>query len=242
MILQVLRLCISPQKFADLGISYKLLKIGKFLQMTEKVFKQAFLDFDSMDLKKAEEVDKLTSSILVKQLDVMNSEVSIKDKRFLNVKPQANVKRSEKIGHCYFTSVLFDDYMEYFVQENITDFRVRGLDLYCTEDKIVGLQCVYVTKEEEIEAPSHIATGNGVKKISIEFKPKEFITEIYGELDKQDNISALTLTTNLGNSWTAGGKGGKKFKLQPPSSGYILVGVGGSFRSKGIDSLYFYYL
>lgn len=230
------------QKFADLGISYKVLKIGKFLDLMEKVFKQTFLDIECMELKKAEHLDQMTTAILVKQLEIVNSQISIKDKRFLNMRPKGNLKRTEKIGQCYFSSVLFDDYFEYFVEEGITEFKVRTLNLFYTKEALVGVQCVYVTKDEEIEAPARVAANTNARKVSLEFGPKEYLTEISGEVDQRENLCSLTLMTNMNKKIQVGGPGVRKFKLPTPPSGYILASVGGSFRSRGIDSLYFYYV
>jgi len=230
------------QKFADMGISYKLLKIGKFLDLMEKIFKQTFLDIDSMELKKAEHLDQMTTTILVKQLDAINNEVSIKDRRFLKVMPRGNIKRSEKVGQCYFTSVLFDDYLEYFMEENITDFRVRTLNIFHSQDAIVGVQCVYITDDEEIEAPARIAHNNNIRQASIEFAPKEYITEIVGELDQKENLASLMIITSMNKRLRVGNEGVRKFRINVPASGYVLAGVGGSFRNRGIDSLYFYYV
>lgn len=230
------------QRFADMGISYKLLKIGKFLDLMEKIFKQTFLDIDSMELKKAEHLDQMTTTILVKQLDAINNEVSIKDKRFLKVMPKGNIKRSEKAGQCYFTSILFDDYLEYFMEENITDFRVRTLNIFHSQEAIVGVQCVYVTEDEEIEAPARIAHNQNLRQASIEFAPKEYITEISGELDQKENLTSLTIVTSMNKRIKVGAEGVRKFRVNVPPSGYVLAGVGGSFRNRGIDSIYFYYI
>ena len=230
------------QRFADMGISYKLLKIGKFLDLMEKIFKQTFLEIDSMELKKAEHLDQMTTTILVKQLDAINNEVSIKDKRFLKVMPKGNIKRSEKIGQCYFTSILFDDYLEYFMEENITDFRVRTLNIFHSQDAIVGVQCVYVTEDEEIEAPARIAHNHSLRQASIEFAPKEYITEISGDLDQKENLTSLLIVTSMNKRIKVGTEGVRKFRVNVPPSGYVLAGVGGSFRNRGIDSIYFYYI
>jgi len=230
------------QRFADLNIQYKLLKIGKFLDLMDKIFSNTFLDMESMELKKAEHLDQMTTGILVKQLDTINNEVSIKDKRFLNVAPKGELKRSEKIGQCYFTSVLFDDYVEYFLEENITGFKVRSLNLFYTPDSIVGIQCVYVTDEEEIEAPARIAHNNGAKKVTLELGVNEFITEVSGEVDARGNLASLFLCTNMNKKTRIGGQGVRKFRVNVPASGYSLAAIGGSYRNRGIDSLYFYYV
>ena len=230
------------QRFADLNIQYKLLKIGKFLDLMDKVFKHTFLDMESMELKKAEHLDQMTTAILVRQLDTINNEISIKDKRFLNVAPKGDLKRSEKIGQCYFTSVLFDDYVEYFLEENITGFKVRTLNLFYTQEAIVGIQCVYVTDEEEIEAPARIAQNNGAKQVSLELGMKEYITEVSGEVDARENLVSLYLCTNLNKKIRIGGHGVRKFRVNVPASGYSLAAIGGSYRNRGIDSLYFYYV
>lgn len=230
-------------KFWELDISYRLLKIGKLLDKMEKDFSRSIKDMFTVELKKAEDLKKLTSSLIETQLEILNNQPSVKDRVFFNKKlPLKKVQRTEKAGQCFYTSVIFDDYYERFVDRDISkEPAVTSLNIYYNEEDIVGVQCNYKTTRINVEGPAHKATVPPTSQITLDFDENTFLDEVVGYLDESGSICGIKLTNSKGKTFEAGNRGVKATENLIPEKGAKLHGMGGSYRKSGVDSLYFYF-
>lgn len=224
-----------------MDIYYRLIKIGHQVDIMEKEFSRNIADMYSVDLDKTEELDELVPGLVSAQLKLLNSSYSIKDKIFLNRQPVQGVKRTQKMGECYCTGLIFDEYIE-FVDHEISEIPfITHLTFFYSPTEILGIQTEYDVNGEKASAKAKIACIGPAKEKVINFDEKEGVEQVIGYFKENGGLCGLSILTNKNRLAEVGCKSNKKIAntFKPNTK---LVSIGGSLRNTSIDSLYFYYV
>jgi len=227
-----------------MDISYRLFKIGDKVDLMEREFKKWIRDFISTELHQAEELELLTSELIMTQIDIMNNQPSIKFEIFLSRKlPKKKIFRTGYVGKCFVTSVIFDEYLEIFLDGGISkEPHLKGLTIITSDTNIIGLKSKYrANKSTLLSTTPHADQLQPGNETSLSLEKEDLVTEISGFLDEVGCLVGIVFKTSKGKLIQAGYKGLHPFTNLIPQTGVKLHGIGGSYRKSGFDSIYFYY-
>lgn len=173
----------------------------------------------------------------------MNEQPSIKDKVFLNKALSNKVRRTKRVGQCFMTSKLFDEYLEAFVGQRISDRPImKSITIFYNPGSIIGFQSQYEVGDKLLESGPYVSNIEPSKQVTIEFEEDEGVSEILGYLNDDGCVCGIVIVTTHKRVAEIGGKGPKIFDNIVNKDGSYLIGVGGSFRKEAMDSIYFYYI